>query len=281
MSFVRRRINVAFDYANGDNLTVTGLRCEVAVSCAGGAQMTAMHGRIYGMTGSQMNGLVTLGSKVGGVALNRVTVLAGDDTAGMATVFSGTIFNAWADYNAQPSVALNIAAQGGLIQQLKPMSPTSYKGAVDVAVVLEKLASQMGLNFENNGVSVQLSNPYLPGAGRAQALAAAAAAGIEMLIDRDALAIWPKGQNRGGQIPDIGPTTGLKGYPTYTQQGLQLECVFNPAIQGGGKVNVTSSQAPACGNWIVTSLDHTLESEKPNGAWFSRVQLVKPGFYGG
>jgi hypothetical protein len=209
---------------------------------------------------------------------NTVTVLAGDDVSGMAQVFQGTIIAAWADFMAAPEVAFNITGSAGLIEALLPIPASTYPGSADAAVILANLAGQMGLEFENSGVSVILSKPYFPGSARAQAQACADAARIEWVIDNGTLAIWPRGGARKGLVPLVSPEAGMVGYPTYTATGIVVTTQFNPTVRFGGQIQVQSSLTPACGAWNVVTLVHDIEANMPGGKWFSQMQLAAPGY---
>jgi len=96
------------------------------------------------------------------------------------------------------------------------------------------------------------------------------------LIEVGTLYIWPRGQARGQQVPLLSPRTGLIGYPTYTATGIVGLCRYNPNVGFGGKIKVESSLTPACGEWVITKLSHTLESEIPGGLWQTQFQAAKP-----
>lgn len=232
---------------------------------------------VFGMTLSMMNQLSTLGFVITQVRRNTVLLEAGDDQNGMATVFIGTITNAYMGGDAAPDVPFRVEAHTGLIEAVSTSPPKSYSGATDVAVVMSSLATQMGLTFENSGVSVMLSDPYLYGSPRNQAMSAAKAANINWIIDNGKLAIWNKGQARGGEIPLISPTTGMVGYPAFTSKGIQVKCLFNPSIGYGGKIKVESQLEPASGEWVVFSLAYKLDSQVPNGSWFTTIGAARVG----
>lgn len=147
------------------------------------------------------------------------------------------------------------------------------KGQADVATIMKSLADQMGFAFENNGVQVQLSNPYFPGTALAQAKACARAADISMTIDRGTLAIWPKFGFRADPDgpPLISAATGMRGYPRYSSNGIEVATLFNPRIKPGGQIQVQSQLQMACGTWLVSNATHVLESETPNGQWFTGI----------
>ena len=285
-SFAKRRIDVTFTRGAGtftesgtDRVTVSGLRVSCQITKAGGASMSAAHVRVYGLTLSLMNQLATLGRLPGIGTLNSITISAGDDASGMGVVFTGNIAEAWADLNAAPQTAFEVMAYVGLGDALQPVPPTSYQGAASVPVIMASLATLMGLAFENNGVTAVLANPYFPGTARDQALRCVQAAGIEWNGgDNGVVAIWPRGGSRGGTIPLVSPQTGMIGYPTYTRFGVALRMLFNRNIAFGALIKVESSQAPACGQWRIYSLNYELESETPGGAWFTICEGANPDY---
>jgi len=120
-----------------------------------------------------------------------------------------------------------------------------------------------------------LSNPYLPGTARMQALAAADAAGIYVVFDDDngTMAILPKTGARSGTAPVNSPTGDMVGYPTYVGPGqIALTTEYNPQLRLMGNVQVLNSiVGGANGTWRITSLTHEL-STMPDGPWFSRMQ---------
>lgn len=305
MAFVQRLLSASFTLGEGnfgdagqsDTVDVSGLRMRARIDNAGGAGQTTLDLEVYGMSLSVMNTLSTLGFVPTTVRKNTVIVKAGDSN-GLATVFDGTIYDAYVDLSAQPDVAFRVRATAAFIDGLAPAPPTSYQGAVDVALVLESIAGQLDAPFENNNVSVILTNPYFEGSLRVQAQKAVDAAGIAWnnLNDRK-LAIWMPGQARGSFAPLVSSDTGLVGYPSYTSIGIALRTVFNPSISFGGKIDVQVSQLfvnqpqvnsqgqltgfakiGGSGIWAVTHLNHDLESLVPHGNWFSDIEAAPVGY---
>lgn len=289
MTFTKKLLDVSFRLApkdgrptnfkgtSVDNIKLRGLRISARVVKSGGSTKSTAQINVYGMTFSQMNQLSTLGMLIRLIPSNTVTLEAGDEEEGMFIVFQGTITNAYADMQGAPNPAFRIDAHTGLAEDVINAKATSFKGATDVATIMQYLAKQMGYVFENNGVSVILSNPYLSGSYRSQALTAAKAANIDWIMDNGILAIWPKNGVRKSRAIVVAARTGMVGYPAYTSQGLMLKTQFNPAIQFGGKIKVESDLEPANGTWSVFTLDHDLESKVPNGRWFSTIGAYNPG----
>lgn len=280
MSFTKKRIDVTLTLGTGqfgdsgsNTVTLSGLRVQTIVQAAAGEAMPATQTRIFGVPLDMMCQLTQVGLINSSVRFNNsILIAAGDDETGLTTIYDGTIKESWADLSGQPAAALNVIGVAGLAASLKPVGALSFQGSADVGTIMQGLASTMGFTFENNGVSVQLSNPYFPGTALAQARACARAADIYMIIDRGVLAIWPKnGARTGGDIPVISDPTGKVGYPTFSSNGLGLITLFNALLKPGGLVQVQSALTPACGIWKLTEASHTLESETPNGQWFTRI----------
>lgn len=280
MSFTHRKIDIVLTLQLlGESNTLSGHRVSVSCVVAGGAGMSEANVRIFGMSQSTMNEFSTLGAPPMAFRDNLIEIHASDESGNMAVIFQGTILDAYADMLAAPEVSFNISAMGGLIEALDKAPTSSFPNGVDAAFLLQQLANQAGLIFENNGVRVQLPKRYNHGALRAQIMECIEDAGINGIIDNGTLAIWPLGGSRGGVVPLISPDTGMVGYPTYTGVGIIVNALFNPIVKFGGQVQVDSSFSQACGTWNVGKLIHDIESEVPGGKWFSQMNLVQEGYF--
>lgn len=286
-SYIHRAIDVIFTKAQGtfsgtgkNTLTVSGLRTSVAITKAGGVSQGELDLRIWGMTPTQMNDLTLVGPVPLNVQIgNTVTVMAGPLGGTKSLAYSGTIGSAMTDYAGAPETVFHVIGLAALDTALMSVPPSSYPGTADVAVIMANLATLAGLRFQNSGVTgVKLSNPYLPGTPLTQIEEVAQAAGIGHVIDDGTLAIWPSGGARGGVVPLLSPATGLIGYPVRTPIGVQCSSLYNPDITFGATVQIQSSITQACGIWQVNGLNHSLDSEMPDGAWFTRLSLLPVGF---
>lgn len=271
LRFVITLGTASFDAAGDNQYDVQGLRSIAIIDNAGGVQMSSLRARIYGVPQDVMNMATTLQYRPAGIRPNTVQVYAivGDT---QTLVFAGNIINAWGNYQGMPDVFLEIQAMAAYFAQTQAAKPRSYKGAIDAAVIFQQIANDMGYTFENNGVSVMLSDVYLASTNLEQARTLARMANVDLYIDGHVLAITPKNQPRNVPVPEINPTTGLIGYPTFDGVGVNLRVLFNPSIIFGGQIHVSSSVIPANGTWQVVSLAHHLESEKPDGLWMSYVR---------
>lgn len=262
----------------GNQITLEGFRASVSIDKAGGSQMGTLRAQIWGVNQSNMNACVTYPFQPGKQAIfNTIQVFAIDGNQ-ETVVFTGNIVIAWGNYQNMPDVFLEIQAQSTYAAQMSTAIPRSYKGQIDVATAMSQIANQMGLTFENNGVTAQLSNQYLPNTALEQAKTLANAAGCWLYIDAGVLAITPAYTPRKtNSVPLISRDTGLKGYPTFDSTGVHFDALFNPAVIFGGAITLDTSIPQAAGTWIVTSVALKLESEKYNGAWFMTIRANASG----
>lgn len=285
-SFVQRRIDLVFDLHkdhnpqksrpnDGMSLTIGGLRTSADIHVSGDQTTASCDLRVHGLTFSQANDLSTLGKVFSEITKDFVSVYAGDAGSGLALAFKGNIHQATVNYENAPDVGLTIQARAGYSDAVTPVPARSYNGGTDVAVIMAGLAVDKNYKFENNGVSVMLDSPYLPGTWDAQRKSAAKAANINAEVIGDLLTIWPIGGSRQGTPIEVSPATGLVGYPTYNSVGIGLQTLYNPNIARGKRLLVKSSLAPACGEWIVRTIAHNLEAETYGGAWFSNIVATR------
>jgi hypothetical protein len=286
MTYARRLIDVTFRIGEGafggegsDTVVIKGLRVSAAIIKAGGNSLGVADVRIYGMLPSLMNRLSTLGLNPIELRQNSMSISAYDEGQTPTLVFVGDIQNGWVDFANAPDVSFNVHAFTGLLMSVKPFAPTSYPQPTPAATILENLATSMNLQFENTGVDVVLPPVYLPGTLREQAQRVVQMAGIEWNgCDGDVMAIWPRGSARGSEVPEIGPQTGMQGYPTYTSWGVSLRATFPNVANYGGKIRVKSSLQAANGEWVVYRIIYNLESETPGGQWSVQMEAARPGY---
>lgn len=281
--FTKKKLDLTITLGSGsfgdtlaDTVTLSGFRMMADVKNPGGDSMGVYQGRVFGLKNATMNQLTTIGTINRAVKTkNTVLLAAGDAETGMQSVFQGTIYDAWADYNTSPDVAFNIIAYSGLDAAVKPVGATSYRGATSVATIMAAFAADMGFTFENNSVTVTLANPYFSGTTLAKLRQCARAANILYTVDRGVLAIWNKvdGRATAGDVPLLSPATGMIGYPSLSSKGMTINSLFNYNIQLGRDVQVQSSIPMACGKWRVFNVGHSLSCELADGPWFTTTDV--------
>jgi hypothetical protein len=246
-----------FGSSNNDTITLQGFRATADIDKAGGMMMGTLRSKIYGVKQADMNSVTTLMWRPGTRIANTIEVYAIDGAA-ETLVFAGNIVNAWGDYQNMPDVFLHIQAQACFFNGLQAVQPLSIKGGVDVAVVMARIAKDMGLVFENNNVSVMLTDVYVANTLKEQALELARAANFSLYIDDKVLAITNKYAPRKGIIPEISAASGLVGYPTFDGIGINFQTLFNPAITFGGSIKLVTDLPQAVGRsrFAETALEH-------------------------
>ena len=282
-SFSRKKLDVKLVLANGafngnnNILELSGMRVVLEAKKVGTMGLgTKARIKIYGMSQSDMNRMSLLAWNQAQVQKNVIMVSAGYDGGPMTEVFSGQIVQAWADYSAMPEVPMVFDAIPGSYEQLQSAPPTAYQKPFAVATAMATLAGQMGYMLDNNGVDKTIRRASFKGSLMDQARKLAEMADIALIVQEGTLIISPKGVPLPGDVPVIAPDTGLIGYPSFSAKGISLSCVFSPSIKFQSLISVETDIEPARGEWIVTSLSYTLESEKPGGPWFCQIEAGRP-----
>jgi len=280
MTFSEKKISLTISLANGsfdngaNSATLEGYRVSSTIKVPGGETQGAMECSVFGMSESLMNRLSTVGTQFNALRNNTITLSAGDDASGMATVFQGTLFSAFVDGQSQPQVAFRILATPAYFENVKPVASTSVDGSADVAMMIKQLATSAGFQFENNGVSAKLASHYESGSALQQIGNIANAAGIAWCCENNVIAIWERGKSRGTDTIDVSPQTGMVGYPLFNQAQIIVKTLFNPAIKYGRAIKVASELKPAVGTWNINNLTHELDARMPNGRWFTTIEAL-------
>ncbi len=278
MSFVERAIDVTvtlgeglFGEQVGASYTLSGLRVLAYIASMGGETQGVCNARIFGLPLELINQLTTIGPRGYNIPnQNRIQLDAGVDGQSLTTVYKGWIQEAYGEFQGIPEVSLSLLATAVAGPALQPVPPTPGKGAVDVATVMSQFAATMGFAFENNGVTGALADHYFSGTTLAKIKDCARAAHINYSTDNGVLAIWEKGGYRQGTMPVISPSTGLVGYPSFSSNGIRLRSIFVPSITQGQQFEVAGSQVtPANRIWVAARIVHSLETQTPNGEWFT------------
>lgn len=233
---------------------------------------------VWGLPLSIMKQLSTFGTQINSLPKNQITLQAGDDS-GLQQAYLGAIITSVIDIS-QPDVAMRITANAAAGFSAVAANPASYNGMVSVATAMQAVAQQMGLTFENNGITSQLANTYLYGSPRDQYNKIRQHADIGATIDRGVLAIWPKFKNREGGMLTLSPNDGsLINYPAYTATGVMLQALYNSGFAIGKQVKVNDDALLPQGSiWNVYSVNHMLESQTDGGKWESTLFATSKDF---
>lgn len=315
-SFTKKRIDVTFSITKGgqaptsvtDHQKLTGYRCQVEVTNAGLSLGASCNLRIYGLSLPLMNRMSLMPAQIEGVqfdmtrtTLNTILVEVGDDERGMATIFNGIIWTAFADFSSAPEPAFNITCFDIISAQTTVIDPHSFPTGTSVAGMISQIASDAGYSFVNYGVNIRSTGPvYVHGTMEEQIKQLNKAYKFIYSIPNKSLdgssatqvTIWSNNLNdiKFDIIPSVSARTGLMGYPSYNNSGISLTSYFDHRIQYMSAFRIDSDFLPSAwvnnqagqiapmpvnGTWVAKMVTHELDSEIPQGRWFTRVEAMR------
>lgn len=278
-SFQRRNLRFTFKLATGtfteegspDTLEFEGFRASAEIDAPGGYEFSTCRLRLYGLDRLVIERLTVINYQNLDFMRNSVLVEATDDDGQFTSIFFGEIYIAQPDYAGVPDVAFVVEARSGLIGSLAPAAANSYPGPQKVSAIMSRLAKELGVALEDNGVTSTVTDMYLSGSPlkKVQVLAQAAHIQFWYLPEQGVLAIAPMGVARNSEAVLVDFTNGLVGWPQKTHVGIMYTAQFNAAIFHGCKILMEQDVSSCNGEWYIVSMSHRLESEVPGGAWFT------------
>ncbi|WAX22799.1 hypothetical protein MAJJADAN_00037 [Pseudomonas phage Amjad_SA] len=278
-SFQRRRLRVTFQLATGsfleagdpDTVVLEDFRTEVEIDAPGGYEFATCRLRIYGVERFTMDRLTVINYQNLDFMRNSMLIEATDDAGQFTAIFFGEIYAAQPDFSGVPDVPFVAEARSGLIGSLSPAAANSFPGAQRVSAIMSRLARELGVALEDNGVTSTVTDMYLAGPPltKVQTLANAARIQYWFVPEQGLLAIAPMGVGRRGTRVPYNFNTGLVGYPTKTHVGVAFTALFNPAAFHGGPILLESDVSACNGEWYIVSMSHRLSANMPGGPWFT------------
>ena len=259
------RLTVTLDKAGANNVyTLTGFATHVAISKQGGVDFAKASVEVYGLSLDTMAQLTMLSFRPLGRRWNLLQVEAGEG-GNYSVVFQGEVTNAYADLNGACPV-MKMEAQTGSYPVLQPEGQLAISGQQSAAETVGMLAQKTGKTFRNDGVEATLSDCIITGDPITKMRQIANSVGADLLIDDDEIVLLPRGKVREtGGIPLVSADAGMVGYPTFTQNGIQVVSYFRPDLRIGAAVRVESIIPSASGTWKIVNLSHDLTAHKPGG----------------
>lgn len=278
-SFQRRTLKITFKLASGtflrdgnpDTVAFEGFRSQVEIDAPGGYEFATCRLRIFGIDQATMDRLTVINYQNLDFFRNTVQIEASDEDGQLTSIFLGEIYIAQPDYTGAPDVAFIAEARSGLIGSLKPTPAVSFPGAQKVSSIMSRLAAELGVALEDNGVTTTVTDMYLAGSAlhKVQAIADAARIQYWFLPEQGLLAIAPMGVARRSTAVGYTFNNGLVGWPTKTHVGIAFTALFNPATYHGCKILMEQDVSSCNGEWYIISMSHRLDAEMPGGAWFT------------
>ncbi len=281
MSLAERQLRFTFSGAQAGTLSVAGLRAAVSASQLLGRVATTAKCRIWGLSLDQMNRYST--ALPGAVALENfnLQIEAGDVGSEPSVLVDALIYTSAVDLSEAPDSAFTVSVAGASYLAAKTIASNSFQGAQAAETMIQSIcaAAQPQLKLVNNGAHAVLNNMATYGSAVDQIQKIADAAGFSWSIEGTTLSIWPEDGVRDDVVVQVGPNTGMVGYPQFTDVGLIVRSLYNSEIQVGRQMQVTSSIPKANVTWPIVTVQHDLATMLRNGPWFTTALLgpIAPG----
>lgn len=278
-SWGNKYVRVHIDMAHGVRYTFSEFAVNVRVTKKGAPDLPEAEVTLHGLGLDMMEQLTSLTFLKNARQNNILVIEAGYTEDTIAQIYRGEITKASADFNATPDVTFIIESKSGSYPSVIPQSPISVKGQQPAIEVIKQLASQIGYNVENNGITTSISNTYIQGSPIQKIKTIANSINADLIIDDNTIVVTPRGQpRRNGITPELSKDNGLIGYPTFTDEGLQVVCFFNPELRIGGMIRIDTIVPKAKGTWKITEFSHELEvNDSSSATWRSSFNAVYVG----
>lgn len=255
-----------------------GLRVSVLSNFGNGAMFPTANITIYGLPIEKINKIIRM--RWGGdMALrSKVKVEIAEEGEDFKPFYSGGVTFARLDTSNAPDIALVIESLLALKEKQTLVSGSDFEAGTKLADAIEQLATEIGYQFENNGVEKVIDYTSLNDTNIAKIQKLCTDHDIKLYIEEKLIAITHKDGYRRLNKPIVSPSNGLLSYPTSTVQGVNFKCLYNPLIRFGGRVEIKDSVVPmANGDWHVIGLRTHLEANMPNGEWSMEVNAAWTG----
>ena len=266
------------EFDNGGNtVIIEGLPVSVTVTKQGGEAKNKASVTVDNLKLETATQLTTLAFKRLETYNNVIQIDAGSQGAELSTIFIGEITSA-VPVMSDSKLSLKIEALAGYYPALIPSTPTSVQENTTVEKLMKQFADEAGYSFENKGITASIANSVFVGSPVEKAKTLARQADVDLLIDDNKFTIQPFEAPKEGQIPLLSKGTGLIGYPSFSNEGINCKSVFNDKLKVGSYFKLESVLPHASGEWQITKVEHRLEAYTPNsGTWESDVTGVLPG----
>lgn len=261
----------------GNTVIIEGLPVSVTVTKQGGEAKNKASVTVDNLKLETATQLTTLAFKRLETYNNVIQIDAGSQGAELSTIFIGEITSA-VPVMGDNKLSLKIEALAGYYPALIPSTPTSVQENTTVEKLMKQFADEAGYSFENKGITASIANSVFIGSPIEKAKTLARQADVDLLIDDNKFTIQPFEAPKEGQIPLLSKGTGLIGYPSFSNEGINCKSVFNDKLKVGSYFKLESVLPHASGEWQITKVEHRLEAYTPNsGTWESDVTGVLPG----
>lgn len=287
-SFFKRKLKIlltlqkgSFKGGEGNAYEISDLAMSVRVEKTGAPDFGKASATIYGLPLDVMEQLSTLCMHPLFVRRNYINIYAGDDTNGYNQIYAGTITRASGDFNSAPDIRFQIESQIGFFGAVTAQGANVINGTQSASTFIEQQAKKIGFTFKNEGVTGTVKNAVFEGSPIEQARQCAKQIGAELLLDDENMILISNGASRKGNAILLNKDSGLLGYPTMTQNGIEIKAIFNPNFKFAGLIKLETTVPKCSGTWRIIKMSHTLDSNLPTGGkWDTQITAYYPHLSG-
>lgn len=261
-------------FADGNNTKIIeGLSTTVSVQKNGLPEKHSAHITISNIAMADMEQMTFLAFRPLQKRKNKILIEAGNVGEELAVVFKGDITSSYPDFSNAPDVTFEIDAMTAGWSFQVADSPTSIDGEADAGKLVEQFAKEAGFGFYNNGVSAVVKNTTYNGSPVSKAQQVAAEINKELIIDDDTFTLQEWGQPIGEAVL-LNASSGLIGYPSFSNEGVSCRSFYNPKLKLGGQIRIESIVPKATGYWKITKLTHSLSAYNSSPEWTSSIDGI-------
>lgn len=287
-SFLKRKLKIlltlqkgSFKGREGNAYEISDLAMSVRVEKTGAPDFGKASAVIYGLPLDVMEQLSTLCMHPLFVRRNYINIYAGDEYNGYNQIYAGTITKASGDFNSAPDIKFNIESQIGFFGAVTAQGANVISGSQSASTFIEQQAKKIGFTFKNEGVTGTVKNAVFEGSPIEQARQCAKQIGAELILDDETMILVSNGASRKGNAVLLNANSGLLGYPTMTQNGIEIRAIFNPNFRFAGLIKLETIVPKCSGAWRIVKMSHTLDSNLPNGGkWETQITAYYPHLSG-
>lgn len=287
-SFLKRKLKIlltlqkgSFKGGEGNAYEISDLAMSVRVDKTGAPDFGKASAVIYGLPLDVMEQLSTLCMHPLFVRRNYINIYAGDEYNGYNQIYAGTITKASGDFNSAPDIKFSIESQIGFFGAVTAQGANVISGSQSASTFIEQQAKKIGFTFKNEGVTGTVKNAVFEGSPIEQARQCAKQIGAELILDDETMILVSNGASRKGNAVLLNANSGLLGYPTMTQNGIEIRAIFNPNFRFAGLIKLETLVPKCSGTWRIVKMSHTLDSNLPSGGkWETAITAYYPHLSG-
>lgn len=265
------------EFENGSNeITLPKVPTRASVDKTGGTELPKLTLDVDNLILDTMQRLTVLAFKPLQSYKNLIQVQAGEEGQSPDLVFQGEIISAVPVFDYSGTATFHIEASSGYYPIQKTAPPVSVNTDTTIESLFQQFADEAGYSLENNGVSGSVRNSVFTGTPVQKARQLAKQTGVDLIIDNSTFVILPGyTAKREGAVPLLNKSSGLLGYPAFTNDGISAKCLFSPLLKVGGLVKIESIVPKASGVWRLTKIHHSLEAYAPSSQdWMTSFDAI-------